>query len=141
MEIIYENTLFCADLKKVAKAFLKKLPEQVTTLVSRGSSGCAIASAMLALSRKSLSHVFVRKEREISHGRRVVNANALSADSISCFVDDFIDCGKTVEASAEVLGFYKKNISFILVGKVCLEIGRIRAEKVGKVICVFQSEF
>lgn len=92
MRITYAETLYCSDLKSVAKAYLNLLPEDVTGLLSQGSSGCAIASGMIALSKRDLVHNSVRKEGEDTHSTLTIPA--LREDKWA-IVDDFISTGKT----------------------------------------------
>lgn len=50
--IVYGDTFYRSHtMRECADAYLSLLPTDVTHLISRGSSGCAIASAMLALSK------------------------------------------------------------------------------------------
>lgn len=93
-------------LKIVANSMLsqiKTLNEQkanIDTILSRGSSGCALASAILALSDFELYHVYIRKPNEEAHtdifsGQWGYN-NAV-------IVDDQITSGKTLDAILEAV--------------------------------------
>ena len=59
LRVYYSSTFFnSGDLQKFAIQYLAKLPTEVTCLLSRGSSGCAIAfcdACSCSLSIKSLS--------------------------------------------------------------------------------------
>jgi orotate phosphoribosyltransferase-like protein len=91
-EMLYRQTLFRGrSLKRIAQYYLKFLPKEVDCLVSRGSSGCAIATAILLLSEKPLMHHVVRKENEETHGEFYT-----SPDKCMAIVDDFIDSGITI---------------------------------------------
>lgn len=95
MFYVYRKTFFEHSLKEAAKAYLAALPKDITCLLTMGSSGCSIASAMIALTDKvELHHVYVKKEGEYSHCN--TGGNFEPGDKIA-IVDDFIDTGTTVE--------------------------------------------
>jgi adenine/guanine phosphoribosyltransferase-like PRPP-binding protein len=97
----YGISFFDASLPVIARAYLKALPTEVTCLLSRGSSGCAIASAMLALTDNPiLHHVFLKKSGEQSHS---TVGGSLDHTDIVAIVDDFIDTGKTIDTLVEYL--------------------------------------
>ena len=64
-------------------------------LLSTGSSGCSLASAMLVLSPTKLNHMYVRKETDTTgHTNWYTGVNLCSHAVI---VDDIIDTGDTIE--------------------------------------------
>jgi orotate phosphoribosyltransferase-like protein len=92
--VTYQDTFFKAkSIKKVAKLYLKNLPLEVDGLMSTGSSGCAIASAMLVLSKQPLVHTYFRKEKENAHGGSLIRQYATKW----AIVDDFIVTGRTIQ--------------------------------------------
>lgn len=85
-----------SKFKRIAKAYLECLPNEVTHLVSQGSSGCAIASAMLVLCERELKHVFVRKEGEKAHCQGSVGWRPSYPEDVAAVVDDLVSTGETV---------------------------------------------
>ena len=112
MNISYERTFYATKrIKAATKRFLKALPEDVNFLVSTGSSGCAIASAMLVTSDKPLRHVVLRKDSEESHGSsRIWN---FPPNPVGAFVDDFISTGTTAD---RVLNECGAKVKYVLIG-------------------------
>jgi orotate phosphoribosyltransferase-like protein len=108
----YGTVFYDWNLRKYALAFLKLLPKDVTGLLSSGSSGCAIASAMIALSKKHLFHVYVRKSKEYAHSEC---GGEIHYQAKYAIVDDMIACGVMVD---RIRQFAKKqgglNISCII---------------------------
>jgi hypothetical protein len=111
--VAYSNSFYNTDnLRYWAKEYLNLLPEDVNILLSQGSSGGAIASAMLVLAwpKRELLHIVVRKEGETAHSTVLgtVNLGIIGGPYVACVVDDFIDKGKTVteviEKGMSVLG-------------------------------------
>jgi orotate phosphoribosyltransferase-like protein len=102
------------ELKTYAEKYLKKLPKDVTCLLSIGSSGCSIASAMLALSTKNLRHISVRKEKEARKSHDWEYAGVRDSKDIYCIVDDFISTGATIENLLKKIKYFE-NINYILV--------------------------
>jgi orotate phosphoribosyltransferase len=93
--VYYAKTFFNSkELKWWANKYLEKLPPDVKGLVSRGSSGCAIASAMCVLSERPLTNLVIRKPNERAHGEI---AGTLPSEPVA-IVDDFISDGITMEA-------------------------------------------
>jgi phosphoribosylpyrophosphate synthetase len=102
------------ELKYYVEKYIKKLPKDVTCLVSIGSSGCAIASAMLILSKKSLGHISLRKNNmESQHA--TFYAGKSKPDDVCCIVDDFINTGETIKNIINKLSIFENNIKYILV--------------------------
>ena len=90
------------SLKEYATEYLKHLPENVRTLLSQGSSGSAIASAMLIISDRKLSHISIRKEKENSHHPSYAGpSSSLTHSEGYCIVDDFIERGNTIRRIVE----------------------------------------
>lgn len=96
MHYIYNASFFKADLKEFAKLYLEALPADVTCLLSRGSSGCSICSAMIALSdNRELHHIYIKKDGENSHS---LFSGSLNDGEVIAIVDDFTDTGGTVNS-------------------------------------------
>lgn len=109
----YGESLFNRDLRKWATKFLEKLPKDVTCLVSRGSSGCSIASAMIALSDNPLLHHYhIKKYRKDSHHE---TAGFIFETDVVAIVDDFIDHGDTIKAIQDCLQQNRKQEKYIIV--------------------------
>ena len=87
-------------LRAYAKAYLKMLPKDVDILISTGSSGCAIASAMLCLSTRPLRHIYIPKSKEIRHSTTDVS---LRSQQFVAIVDDFICTGETIHRIIDIL--------------------------------------
>jgi adenine/guanine phosphoribosyltransferase-like PRPP-binding protein len=102
------------ELKYFAEKYIKKLPKDVTCLVSIGSSGCAIASAILTLSEKSLNHISLRKNATESQ-HAAYYAGRAKPLGVYCIVDDFIDTGETIKNILNKHITFEKNIKYILV--------------------------
>lgn len=107
----YNKTLFHSNSLKIwAKKYADALPNDVTVLVSMGSSGCAIASAIL-MRKKKLRHFYIKKygEAGISHSN---HSDCFPREKdIVCFVDDFISSGDTLERAREFLSRYPRGSS------------------------------
>ena len=101
LNLYYNTSLYCGkDLKLAAEAYAAMLPSDVTMLVSGGSSGCAIASAMLVVVDRDLKHLSVYSDSHKSH-RGVEKHTAgpyVSPKDVVAIVDDFIDSGKTIRS-------------------------------------------
>lgn len=97
-DVNYQRTFFeQKSLREAAREFLKHLPSDVDVLLSQGSSGCTIATAMMLASRRTLTHVYVRKEYEMKgHGTQFVGWDYILADHKFAIVDDFISNGRTI---------------------------------------------
>jgi orotate phosphoribosyltransferase len=97
--MIYASSFFEGDtLVECAKEYLKALPPEVTHLVTTGSSGSTIASAMLVIAEQQgrvLQHHYVRKEGENAHGRTFAGSSICGQDC--AIVDDLVSSGNTVE--------------------------------------------
>ena len=122
----YSESLYDSrTLRKYARKFLKVLPENVTMLVSKGSSGCAIASAMLALSRGKLAHTQYRKGSEGAHSTHRIGmlrdyippAVMLELPNVKvAIVDDILDSGETVFSLINECESDELSIEAIIVG-------------------------
>ena len=112
--IEYNQELFRSrDIRKCGEAYLKVLPSNITGLLSRGSSGCSIAAAMLTLYPHILIHTAIRKKHENAHfpwGGLQPNSTLIYA-----IVDDFISGGHTVDCIFEFVKQEKLNVEVILV--------------------------
>jgi orotate phosphoribosyltransferase len=94
IKVEYKSPFFTQDLKSCAHEYLQRLPGEVDGLVSIGSSGCAIASAMMVLSNRIKTNVCIRKSDEKSHNNSPTGLHGKA--SVYAIVDDFIDTGTTV---------------------------------------------
>ncbi len=122
-EIKYGDGLYTVDIAKHAKEYLAVLPRDVKVLVSMGSSGCAIASAMLALSRRKLEHFQYRKDGEHSHAQDRIGKIAYGKrkpppKTKIAIVDDFITTGKTIATLIDRAIKDKQNIRGIIISKI-----------------------
>ena len=113
MSDIYDDAFFHSNtIKETALQMLGVINhlnslrkrQKIDTLISRGSSGCTIASAMLALSSIDLHHVFVRKPHENSHGD--CDKAGHRGKGLCVMVDDFISTGETAR---KILDFANDN--------------------------------
>lgn len=96
----YNFTVYTPPLKLFAKEMLKLLPpplpdREATHLVTSSSSGCAIASAMIVLSRRPIDVLYIRKPNETSHSSGGT-AVPFPENTEFIFVDDAIASGKTL---------------------------------------------
>ena len=124
------------ELRYFAEMYLRYLPKEVNTLVSMGSSGNSIASAMLILSDRPLSHIQVRKSKEDAHMSEY--AGWFQKNAVCAIVDDFISCGNTVQTLINFLESKKQdNISLncILVnhGKIDADVPILQVEHLFKI--------
>ncbi len=122
---MYNDTFYRSkSLRRSAKLYLKQLDlindlrkdqgrKPVTHLLTRGHSGTAIASAMLALSDKELSHCIVRKHGESAHSTETAGVEALR--TIHVIVDDFISTGLTIHAMVEFAKEHGMPIAAVIV--------------------------
>jgi len=93
MRLEYGHSLYCHDLEKWAKAYLLHIPPNVNYIVSTGSSGCAIASAMVVLSE--LNHLYIRKAGENAHSLHAGDNPAVGTEVV--IVDDFCVSGASIQ--------------------------------------------
>lgn len=120
----YGESLYVGNsLRWFAKLYLKSLPDEVNTLISTGSSGNSIASAMLALSpaERQLHHIQVRKEEESAHCQRYAgNIHPISSFKygIYAIVDDFIQTGDTMNRVIKWCKDYDITINYVIVSYV-----------------------
>ena len=90
--IAYEYSVsHSRTLARIAKAYLQVLPPEVKTLCVSGSSGVAIAAAMMAKSKRNLMLCYVPKPGERRHGY------FHTPEPPVAFVDDFIASGETLK--------------------------------------------
>jgi len=105
MPVTYNHTFFTTKtLRESAKRYLKHLPTDVDHLLSRGMSGCAIASAMITLSERPLKQTVVRKAHEAAH-LSYAGVCPVSQTKVA-IVDDLIATGETVRA---ILSYAERN--------------------------------
>ena len=97
----YDGTL----LKYYALECLEVLPEEVTHLISGGSSGCAIASSMLVLAKRQLfhRHIYTATEGKGHRGGMELKDKTSGCfprriDPVTAIVDDMIDSGNTIRS-------------------------------------------
>lgn len=120
MEMVYGSTLYEKEgLINTAKAFLEKLPGSVNTLASTGTSGCAIATAMIVLADRPLQHVSIRKEGESQH--KVFYTGEFAEGNI-CIVDDFIGSGDSIVRVLRKIDSYHWNARTIYVIVTGMEV-------------------
>lgn len=127
------------SLQAYAKKYLKVLPKIVTTLVSTGSSGCSIASAMLCLSKRKLFHYYIPKGNEVRHMTPVIN---LEHQNVA-IVDDFICTGSTVIRLLEVLKKQKPKTIYILTSSDIgeLNLSQLKAVKNNFIYIEVEDEY
>lgn len=129
---VYGSTFYTKDLEVYAKAYLSLMPKTVKTLIVCSSSGCALAAAIIALSKKDLKMIYVNKPNEKSH-RGVDYAGELG-DRDFCFVDDEIDTGSTLELcldfTRETMG---EKIKYVIILNNCKCYNSIKAKKFSKI--------
>ena len=114
MVVSYNDTFYQTEsLRKSARRYLRKLPPNVGLLVTTGSSGCAIASAMLALSTRTLYHLGIRKEGESAHSTVAGNGfGKWSKDTKCVLVDDFVITGRTM---TRLIREVKKHLTIVAI--------------------------
>lgn len=104
-EMHYNWSLYKGNpLLHFADRYFKRLPKDVTLLLSRGASGCAIASALVlyaALNGKELNHIHLRKPGECAHSAHAGPSRL--TNQVACIVDDFVSSGETIEEIMETL--------------------------------------
>ena len=120
MDIGYRDTFFRGEsLAKAADAFLRVLPVDVQGLLCTGSSGCAIASAMLTR-RCKLFSLYVYKDECAGERKHTANEYAGSRSSARkwAIVDDVIDTGGTVRRLLKFAREHGLVVDCIIVGRV-----------------------
>lgn len=118
MQVHYESTFFKQDtLREAAHNYLRWLPKDVNTLISTGSSGCAIASAMITLATRSMRHIFIRKTYDLKiHTSKFVGYDYGMPDRKCAIVDDFISNGKTIRRIINAAPEKNLSVTIVLVG-------------------------
>lgn len=105
MTFDYGRSFYVTEsLHHFASRILTYLPDDVTHLLTRGSSGNSLAAAVLtlAMDKRTLSHIHVRKEGENAHTGLYCGGNSpflfppSEPPPIYAIVDDLIDKGTTV---------------------------------------------
>lgn len=132
MEISYAESFFSSTkLKYFVKCYLEVLPDDVNCLVSMGSSGCSIASAMLLVSKKPLKHIYLKKGNERSHN--TFSGPNICYNDVIAIVDDFISTGNTIKKIHNKLDKVfgdKAKVKYIIVGnEYCCDYKPKRGEK------------
>ena len=95
MTVHYAETFYGGrTLREAAKVYLEHLPNGTQGLLTTGSSGCAIASAMLTMSKDDLQHLCVRKENEWGHQSGYAGICLTHWEYV--IVDDFVATGASV---------------------------------------------
>jgi len=118
LTVNYNSSFFYMQtLNYWAKKFLKYLPLEVNTLVCKGMSGCAIASAMCALSDRDLSVSVIRKKEDTAHSSGH-GGSYLSPSSSVAIVDDFTSTGETLKSILEGLSIFGVKPICIMMGCV-----------------------
>lgn len=117
--VIYADSFYSSlELPVLAKQFLACLPKHITSIVSIGSSGNCIASAMLALSDRPLIHAHLRKPDEVGNNHRYDNFIGVKPVGACAIVDDIIDTGASMTQAIKIA----RNCGFvpeiILVGHI-----------------------
>jgi phosphoribosylpyrophosphate synthetase len=122
--ISYDDSFFNGnDLRMWAERFSKKIPKNTQILISAGSSGCAIASAILML-RPELSHLQIHPEGRNSHrgSQKSTSGFADYPGSKGVFVDDFMETGATAIKTMETFigPVFNGKIIGVVLGHSCL---------------------
>lgn len=125
-------------LRECAKSMVKQIRKlnragaNIDTVISQGSSGCSIASAILALSSDTLYHLYIRKPHEKSHGERYKAGTWGCGNAV--IVDDFIMCGDTITTILESspIKTCKERIVGVLIGAKHGSHDRIKVYCCGK---------
>jgi orotate phosphoribosyltransferase-like protein len=121
--VTYDYECFrSVSLREAAKSMVKQINKlnkggaNIDTVISRGSSGCSLASAILALSKTKLFHLYIRKEHEQSHGLDDRAGTWGSGNAV--IVDDFIMSGRTITTILESSPVSKrrKKVVGVLIG-------------------------
>lgn len=115
-DLTYGKSFFNSEeLSYWAKLYLKYIPDDVKIILSRGSSGCSIASAILTISpERKFEHINVPKKGEDRHlGRSPYISNSLYKRCV--IVDDFIGTGSTLFNIIKYAKEYKLMIKKIIV--------------------------
>jgi orotate phosphoribosyltransferase-like protein len=138
MCIQYGRDLYVsASLAEIAEKYLEHLPKEVTALVTTGSSGHALASAMLVLADqrgRGLRHFVIRKPGEEAHGGPWIYPCRVDRVTFA-IVDDFISMGDTIKRILAEIAKYGGEELFdlrcILVERIDLPRQR-RVDRLGK---------
>ena len=124
--IEYDGDLYEGiSLRNWAEAFAKRIPKDVTHLISAGTSGSAIAFAVLML-RPSLKHYHVHPKEYKSHRGTNKRFSGITPNqsSVCALVDDFVETGATIRNTFAVIEDYyelrvmRKTIKYIVVGAI-----------------------
>lgn len=106
--VSYGTTLYYTEgLKNIIPRYVRQVrkilnkDETVTGLISAGSSGAALATAILLRSKKDLQHVHIQRQGSCSHSG--IKSGILYPESNLIFIDDFIDSGTTFNHCKDTL--------------------------------------
>lgn len=130
--IEYGESFFSSkSFKRYVKYYTKVLPDDVNCLVSMGSSGCSIASAMLLVSKYPLKHIYLKKNNEKSHN--AFSGPNICYNDVVAIVDDFISTGATIRKIHKKLDRLfgdKAKVKYIIIGnQYCCDYKPKRGEK------------
>jgi len=121
MEVSYENSFFISEsVNKWAHYFNRFIPNGIDGIISRGSSGCSIATAILTVSTNpELRHFYFRKDGEDSHGgsHTAYLYKREGEDKKVVIVDDFIQTGSTLDHLLRHAEESKMIVVAIIVGR------------------------
>lgn len=105
-DLVYNSSLYSSGRQQhFARRYLRALPKDIRYLVSGGSSGHAIASAMLALSDRDLFHCHIVKPSDTQSHRGCTNHRYRGHFPLGpwAFVDDVTSSGDTYRAICEAI--------------------------------------
>ncbi len=128
--ISYHSSLYEATtLKYWAKRYLAKLPPKVDGLLTRGRSGIAIASAMIALSKRPLHQISFAHSKEKSHSQDWQGwLGSVDPTAIYAIVDDFIDTGQTIKYLLQVANERNLTVVAVIVSHFSLKSVKVEME-------------
>jgi orotate phosphoribosyltransferase len=116
--INYGSSLYNSkELKECAEKFARCLPKDVTALATTGTSGCALASAIIVRSDLMLKHINILREGELSHNGKCSGIMPSRSDIVA-FIDDFISSGNSLKRVVNFLSPRGIKIRYVIVGLV-----------------------
>jgi orotate phosphoribosyltransferase-like protein len=137
VDLCYGSTLYAPEtLKEVAKIYsatlrqLLKQDKSIEGLVSTGSSGAILASAMMVRPlMRNLYHVHVNKPNEgNSHSGDLSGYSASYSSANVVFIDDFISQGGSLQRCIDALSPRNLDIRYALVSR-----GEVASHKAGRI--------
>lgn len=126
----YNLSFYRADeLLYWAHIYLEQIPKNVKLILSKGSSGCSIASAIMLVGvERDLRNIYIANKKEKSHrddysdfnsayyGLLLKGTNPLGNNYKNCvIVDDFMDTGDTIINLVEEAEDNNLNVKRIIV--------------------------